>query len=161
MSGCEHGMGMCGRFPFSQYPPTSLLSLSFFLSVCYFSLSVIPPSLLPALFSLIFFLPSILLVLYFSSPNSLALLPVFFSSYIPPPLLPVLSIFPYSSIPSFILSPCVYTFLPIYRLLFSPFPFPPFLLFLPRIINFYLYLYISFGKLLMKVHRGKIPWCRA
>lgn len=156
MSGCEHGMGMCGRFPFSQYPPTSLLFLSFFLSLCYFSLSSTC-----SLFLVFFFYPQSSLFFIFLPLIPSPFSQFFFSSYI---LLPF-SLFSLSSrIPPsllFILSPCVYTFPSIYRLLFSPFPFPPFLLFLPRIINFYLYLYISFGKLLMKVHRGEIPWCRA
>lgn len=59
--------------------PSNFLALSLFLSFCLLFLPLRYSSLSStcSLF-LDFFLPSILLVLYFSSPNSLALLPVFF-----------------------------------------------------------------------------------
>lgn len=103
--------------------PSNFLALSLFLS---FSLLFLPLFYLLS-FPCFFFLPSILLVLYFSSPNSLALLPVFF-------------LFLYSSSPS-PCSLCLPVFLHPFSLfslrVFIPFPlsidfsfllflFPPF-----------------------------------
>lgn len=102
--------------------PSNFLALSLFLSFCLLFLPLFYLLSFPC-----FFLPSILLVLYFSSPNSLALLPVFF-------------LFLYSSSPS-PCSLCLPVFLHPFSLfslrVFIPFPlsidfsfllflFPPF-----------------------------------